>query len=606
MSNLYYNVTIFQSCISNKYIYKCKKRVSGMRILLSIKTELQHIVEALHAVTNVDITIVDEHLDRIVTTVKEEYNIGDKAPDYSAFHICIMTGEQYFVKNPKEDPICVKCEGIGKCRELVEFCIPIKFKNEIIGVLGMCAYDEKAKQNLLANQDSYMNFESQLSDIISTILNEKNIVRMLEYSSSELVTLINSLKDGIIIINNNKDIITTNKYVNEKLNINSNKMPTIWDLLTEKGYNKLISKNFNGEVGPIKLNGIEFMINASPIIIKEIQQGIVILLSDFNKMKESVIESNRTKHWITFDDIVGESEALLQARREAMQVAERDASVLIMGETGTGKEVFASAIHTASSRKNDVFMAINCGAIPENLIESEIFGYEKGSFTGANISGRQGKFEICKDGTLFLDEIGDLPFSMQVKLNRALEEKEIIRVGGNTTIKVNPRIISATHKDLFSLVEKKLFRDDLYYRLNVVPIFLPPLRARGYDVIILSRYFLNHFSEVYNKDLKGFTADSEKLLLGYKFPGNIRELRNLVEYAVIFEEKSLIGVENIRKKMGFYNETENIKLADLTKAYEKEIINNKIKKVGNDFDSKKQAAKQLGISIATLYRKLES
>ena len=249
-------------------------------------------------------------------------------------------------------------------------------------------------------------------------------------------------------------------------------------------------------------------------------------------------------------------------------------------------------------------MAINCGAIPENLIESELFGYEKGSFTGASVHGNPGKFEICKDGTLFLDEIGELPLSMQVKLNRALEEKEILRVGGNNPIKVNPRIISATHCSLASMVENNLFRDDLYYRLNVVPIHLPPLRERGYDVIILSRYFLNRFNNVYKKQLQGFTPEAERLLMGYKFPGNIRELRNLIEYAVIFEENSYIGAENLRKKMGT-STSENLKLSELTRLYEKSVINSKIQELGGDLESKKKAAKQLGISIATLYRKLE-
>lgn len=576
-----------------------------MSKLKSIKTELLHIIEALHAVTNVDITIVDDQLERVATTVQKNYDAGEKAPYNSAFHRCIKTGEHYFIENPRENQLCFQCSSSESCKELIELCIPVKYDDEIIGVLGMCAYDEKAKQNLLLNKDSYMNFESQMSVLISTILSEKNIMKMLEYRSSELITMINSLSDGIIVINNNMEIVTTNKYINEKLNINISNRPAIWDLLTEKVYNALYSVKFNGEAGPVKIGDMEFVINANPIMVKGYQEGIVLVLSDFNKMKESVLESNRKMDLITFDDIVGESEALLQARREAIQVADNNASVLIYGETGTGKEVFARAIHNLSNRKNNVFMAINCGAIPENLIESELFGYEKGSFTGANTSGKIGKFEICKDGTLFLDEIGDLPFLMQVKLNRALEEKEILRVGGNTPIKVNPRIISATYKNLNSLVEKNLFRGDLYYRLNVVPIYLPPLRERGYDVIILSRYFLNHFSKVYCKDIRGFSAEAEILLLKYKFPGNIRELRNLVEYAVIFEQGSVIKAENIRKKIGDFAE-DNVSLADLTKSYERSVIENKIKNLGDNLEAKKQAAKELGISIATLYRKLES
>ena len=575
-----------------------------MSILLNIKHELKHIIEAMHAVTNVDIIIVDDKLQRIASTVDKEYSVGAAAPINSAFHKCMMSGQQLFLENPKDSPICFECENIENCQELVELCIPIKFGGKIIGVIGMCAYDEKAKKNLLMNRESFINFESQLGNIISTILNEKKTMKMLEYSSSEMMTLINSLNEGIIIINNNYDIITTNNYANEKLNINNYTLE-LWSLLSEKVYNNFISKNFIGEMGPVKLNNTEFVINANPIMVKDEREGTVIVLSDFNKMKESVIESNRKKDLITFDDIVGESELLKQARREAIQVSQSNASILLFGETGTGKEVFARSIHNLSNRKNEVFMAINCGAIPENLIESELFGYEKGSFTGANISGNPGKFEICKDGTLFLDEIGELPFSMQVKLNRALEEKEIVRVGGSTPIKVNPRIISATHKSLTSMVEKNLFRDDLYYRLNVVPINLPPLRERGYDVIILSRYFLNRFNNVYKKELIGFTQEAEQLLMRYKFPGNIRELRNLIEYAVIFEEDSHIGADNIKRKMGTYTNGKNLKLQEMTKAYEKSIINSKIQELGGDLDSKKEAAKQLGISIATLYRKLE-
>jgi transcriptional regulator with PAS, ATPase and Fis domain len=575
-----------------------------MSRLKSIKNELLHIIEAIHAVTNVDIIIVDEHLERVISTVSNK-EVGNKAPDDSAFHKCIRTGEQYFIENPRENQVCSQCSNSTMCKELIEFCIPIRYDKKIIGVLGMCAYDEIAKQNLLLNKDSYMNFESQLSELISTILNEKNIIKMLEYRSSEMLTLINSINEGIIILNNNEEIISTNRYINDRLYININKMPDICTLLTEKVYAKLAGVNFNGEIGPVKLGGMEFVISANPIIVKGHQEGFVLVLSDFNKMKESVLESNRKNDLITFDDIVGESEALLQARREAIQVSNNDASVLIYGETGTGKEVFARAIHNLSKRKNNVFMAINCGAIPENLIESELFGYEKGSFTGASSTGKPGKFEICKDGTLFLDEIGDLPLLMQVKLNRALEEKEITRVGGNDSIKVNPRIISATHKDLSSLVDKNLFRGDLYYRINVVPIYLPPLRERGYDVIILSRYFLNHFSKVYNKDISGFSSEAEILLLNYKFPGNIRELRNLVEYAVIFEQNSTISADNLRKKIGQTMEEENVRLSDLTKAYERSVIQSRIKKLGNDLDAKKKAARQLGISIATLYRKME-
>jgi transcriptional regulator with PAS, ATPase and Fis domain len=576
-----------------------------MSILNSIKGELQHIVETIHAITNVDITIVDENLQRLVATrfIKEQF--GNTAPRNSVFEKCLSTGNQYFIENPKESPACIDCTRASKCQELAELCIPIRFNNKIIGVLGMCAFNEQARNSLLNNKDSYITFESQLSNIISTMLKEKEYSTLLEHRSSELITLLNSINEGIMFLDNNEKILTTNEYINKKLQLVQGHFPPLPDLITPTAYKGLAAKGFNGEVGPVTLKGFEFIISASPVLIKGKQKGTILVFSDFTKMRESVLQSARDRNIVTFDDIIGESEALLYAREMAIQVAEKDVAVLLMGETGTGKEVFAKAIHNASRRKNNIFLPINCSAIPENLLESELFGYEKGSFTGASPTGKQGKFEICKDGTLFLDEIGDLPFAMQAKLLRALEEKEITRVGGHTPIKVNPRIISATHKDLQEMVDKGDFREDLFYRLNVVPIPIPPLRERGYDIIILARYFLQHFSKVYNKDLRGFTAECENLLMGYSYPGNIRELRNLIEYATIFEKGRLVGTDNIKKKMTAADEKEDLTLAEITKRFEKTIIQDHIRRFGSSLEAKRKIAEKLGISIATLYRKLE-
>lgn len=576
-----------------------------MSLLKGIQSELKHIIEAMFAVTNIDFTIVDENLHRIVATNNLIDAVGIRAPFNSAFHRCIETGEQIFIEDAQSNPICLKCTSNVNCNELAELCIPIHFNNKIIGVLGMCAFNMKAKDSLINNRESYIKFEKQLSNIISTILSEKRYGMMLEYRSSELMTLINSLNEGIIILNDNKEIITINNYIIEKLGLDIDQLPLISDLLTPRVFEQLVEMDFNCEIGPVKLVELEFIINSSPIIIKDKKQGVVLVFSDFSKMKESVLKSNLTKGIITFEDIIGESEILLKARRQAIQVAEQDVSVLIFGESGTGKEIFARAIHAASRRKEEVFMAINCGAIPENLIESELFGYEKGSFTGANTTGKMGIFEVSKEGTLFLDEIGDLPYPMQVKLLRALEEKEITRVGGYRPIKVNPRIISATHKDLRAMIDKNTFREDLFYRLNIVPIYIPPLRERGYDVILLSRYFLNHFSNVYKKNLVGFTPECERFLLQYNYPGNIRELRNLIEYATIFEENSLVGLDNIKSKVGIKEKSCNSTLADLTRDFEKSVIESQLQIYGDCLDAKREVAKKLGISIATLYRKLE-
>ncbi|MEG2203630.1 MAG: sigma 54-interacting transcriptional regulator, partial [Oscillospiraceae bacterium] len=245
------------------------------------------------------------------------------------------------------------------------------------------------------------------------------------------------------------------------------------------------------------MGGSQYLISATPIRVREERHGAVLVFSDFEEMQRSVLRASRSTAQASFEDILGESPGLCAAREQARQVAGTDVPVVLIGETGTGKEVFARAIHAASRRRGDVLMPLNCGSIPETLIESELFGYEKGAFTNASAAGKLGLFEICKNGTLFLDEIGDLALSAQVKLLRALEEKEIMRVGGTTPLRVNPRVISASHRDLRTMVAQQSFREDLYYRLNVVTITIPPLRERAGDVLLLARKFAKRFSAEY-------------------------------------------------------------------------------------------------------------
>ncbi|MCS3916952.1 transcriptional regulator with PAS, ATPase and Fis domain [Caldanaerobacter subterraneus subsp. tengcongensis MB4] len=571
-------------------------------ILEEIKNDLQSIAETIKAITNVDVTIVDEKLKRIAGTGPFKEKIGRYAPKNSAFEKALKTGRQYFIVNPGKHPICASCEEHQNCKEELELCIPIRNGEKIIGILGMSIFDKNTKIDFLNKQEDFKNFEKRFSELITTKINEKKLGVMIEYRSSELMTLINSINEGIIILDSQNRVVTVNKYLKEKLNV-SEKTP-VKSIFPVKLLQELEKKDFEGEVGPVEIKGIKFVINSSPIAVKGQRVGTVLVFSDFSKMQESVYKASKMSEIVTFDDIVGESDAIKYAKSQAIQIADSEVPVLLLGESGTGKELFARAIHFQSSRKNEIFMPINCGAIPETLIESELFGYEKGSFTGANVTGKIGKFELAKDGTIFLDEIGDLPLSMQVKLLRALEEKEIVRIGGYTPIKVNPRIISATHKDLYQMVLEGKFREDLFYRLNVVPIVIPPLRERGYDIIILANYFLEKFNKIYGKNIKGFSKESEKLLLSYPFPGNIRELRNLIEYAVNFESKDYISPETINQRLHRKTLEEGKTLAEMVKNYEKNVIKEYMLRYGSDVESKKLIAKKLGISIATLYRKM--
>lgn len=287
------------------------------------------------------------------------------------------------------------------------------------------------------------------------------------------------------------------------------------------------------------------------------------------------------------------------------KISKNPSTVLITGESGTGKEIIARTIHMNSNRVNQPFIAINCGAIPEALLESEFFGYVKGSFTGADPRGKIGKFELANGGTLFLDEIGDMPLYMQIKLLRVLQERKIIRIGSNQLIDVDVRIIAATNQNLEYLVEVGEFRKDLYYRLNVVPIEVPPLRKRTGDIFIFAEHFAEKYATLFKKNFVNISSEVLNIFEKYSWPGNVRELENTIEYMInLMGENGILSYNHLPQKLLI---TKSIEISQerTLKSMEIEMINNLLIKYGDSTESKKQIAKILGIGIATLYRKIE-
>jgi transcriptional regulator with PAS, ATPase and Fis domain len=281
------------------------------------------------------------------------------------------------------------------------------------------------------------------------------------------------------------------------------------------------------------------------------------------------------------------------------RVSKSSATVLITGESGTGKELVAQAIHNRSKRVDKLFVPVNCAAIPESLLESELFGYEKGAFTGAH-DRHIGKFEVADRGTIFLDEIGTLPLFMQAKLLRILQEKVVERVGGTSRVPIDTRIIAATNINLLEAVQKKKFRKDLYYRLNVIPIELPPLRARVEDIPILAHHFISKFNIEFGKDVKGFTNDALSILSKYNWHGNIRELENLIGRLVVLSRNGYIGADRLPPEISKDNKDliyDGLSLKEAAKSFEFAFIKKAIEKAGG---SKSKTAKLLGIHRNTL------
>jgi two-component system NtrC family response regulator len=300
-----------------------------------------------------------------------------------------------------------------------------------------------------------------------------------------------------------------------------------------------------------------------------------------------------------FHGIVGTSKSMKDIYRFIQRVAASDISVLISGESGTGKEVVAHALHEQSQRKNNPFVVVNCGAIPENLLESELFGHEKGSFTGAHVQ-KRGKFELANTGTLFLDEIGELVPPLQVKLLRFLQDRKIERVGSTQPLEVDVRIVAATNRDLKRDMENHVFREDLYYRLRVVPLDMPPLRARKEDIILLAQYFLKKYCQEHRKQPITLSPEAEGALLMHPWPGNVRELENLISRSVVMSPRSVLKPSDLGFALDQIPTDVNLKFA--RKAIEKDFVQ---KALHRNTGIVSRAARELGISRVNLYELIE-
>ena len=314
---------------------------------------------------------------------------------------------------------------------------------------------------------------------------------------------------------------------------------------------------------------------------------------------------NSKKYICSFEKMVGKSKSFLEVKRIGIKASKTNFPVLITGKTGTGKEVFARAIHANSERAEKLMVSINCAAIPEELLESELFGYEEGSFTGAKKGGKKGKFFIANGGTIFLDEIGDMPLSMQAKLLRVLQEKEIDPIGSTSSIPIDVRVIAATRKNLPEMIEKGEFREDLYYRLNVINIEMPPLCDRKEDILELAGFFLNKLNLEY-KTVTGFSKEVKKCLKEYSWPGNVRELDNVIKSAYAINDNFMIELKDLPSKMvensQHISETEETGLENLMENYEKNLIISFLKK--NHWNCSETASK-MGIHRSVLYKKIK-
>lgn len=582
-----------------------------MSYLRLIQYRIQDIADTLASALNVDVAIADKNLTRIVGTGNFHDRVDENCPEDSLFAKVLSTGEPKININRGED--CINCSNSKHCSEHANISYPIKIENEVIGVISFASFDLEQADIMRLKSEEYFNMLKQTAFMIEQEVTSIKITNKLKHDITEVNEIINCLNKGIIIVNSNNEIIHINSKALKTLDLDiSNQIIIEKSILNFISDIKLQDTSNKDIVDCWTINGKEVRVlySINKILLED---NAFSLMISFDEIQDiiNIAKTYENKGQIYFSNIIGNSKSILEAINKSKIAASTDSTILIQGDSGTGKELFAKSIHNESMRKDGPFIAINCASIPENLIESELFGYEKGAFTGANTSGKKGLVELANNGTLFLDEIGDLPLYLQTRLLRVLQERAIDKIGGGQSIDVNIRVISATNKDLKQLVQEGEFRLDLYYRLNVIPINLPSLNHREDDVFLLSEYIINRLCNRMNKEVKLLEYEVKNAFKTYQWIGNIRELENVLEHGICFSKDNYIRLEDLPKY--FFEDSilkiplvvdSNKSLEQLKMEYEKSVIDELMLIYGDTVEGKKIVADKLNIGLTTLYRKL--
>ncbi|OAT25267.1 sigma-54-dependent transcriptional regulator [Buttiauxella ferragutiae ATCC 51602] len=585
--------------------------VNTQSVLMQIQPTIIRFAKMLASVLQLEIEIVDINLVRVAGTGPYAKSLGRKLNANSRLlkHV-IESKKEKVVTQSGVDPICEGCTDKQNCREKAFLGTPVMFQNSCVGVISLVALNCEQQERIKDNLREFSDYVQHISNIV--------ISKLLEDQSGEsnasgiLLSLIDNMDQGVLIFDKNNQL----KFAN----------PVALKIL-KSNHEQLLGKTISARAltfqNSFTSGNMQYIIsldNRSEIIIGQlltVQENQIFLMA-FHQ-SHTVINTDSSNEVPQIEHLIGECQPMQALKRLIGRIAPGPSSVMITGESGTGKEVVAWAIHKLSNRNDKPFIAINCAAIPEQLLESELFGYVKGAFTGASTNGKQGLIQAADQGTLFLDEIGDMPLVIQAKLLRAIEAREVQPIGSSRPIPVDIRIISATNQNLEKYVSEGKFREDLYYRLNVIPVILPPLRDRKEDLSLLIHYFLNLHTKRIGLVYPGIAADVMALLAAYQWPGNLRELSNMMEYLVnvvpsgevittsllppnIVNQRHIV-VDFSRARTEQPQEISELPEhgAHALEEMEKQLIAEALVRHGN----KKLAADELGIGIATLYRKIK-
>ena len=579
--------------------------------LLNIKEDVNRYINIISNLLNVDVGVVDKNMFRVTGTglyknIDGVYALG------SVYKNTLETGKTHIIENPRLHTLCTQCKDKKNCKEKLEISTPIYCHKEIIGVLGLVCFNDEQKNNILANCESYLHFTKQIAEFIGIKFFEYQENLLQKDQENTLKTILENINKGVIIIDKDNTIVSINPIAIEKLNLKFQCVGKKIIIITQNDY------LMNEEVFKLSINNKDFTVVGKKISLTSFdnRKNSAFIFEDIKKINENIAEITNN-NVISLNDIYGNSEATKKLKENILKIADTSSTVLITGESGTGKELVARSLHSHSNRKNKPFVVINCSAIPDSLLESELFGYVKGAFTGANNNGRIGKFELANTGVIFLDEIGDMPLYLQAKILRVIQEKKIERIGSNKSIDLDIKIIAATNVNLEEKIKEQKFRSDLYYRLNVIPFKLLPLRERKEDILPIIEKLIKKYNHISGKNIISIDDEVKQAFLSYDWPGNVRELENVIELMFnISGNSSILNSsllpENISKKsvsnppknsqIIIKNPSDDFENFDII---EKNYILQGLEKFGNTTEGKKIISEKMGIGLTTLYRKLK-
>ncbi|HFW9811757.1 TPA: sigma 54-interacting transcriptional regulator [Shigella sonnei] len=577
-------------------------------VLMQIQPTIQRFARMLASVLQFEVEIVDENLCRVAGTGAYGKFLGRQLSGNSRLlrHV-LETKTEKVVTQSRFDPLCEGCDSKENCREKAFLGTPVILQDRCVGVISLIAVTHEQQEHISDNLREFSDYVRHISTIfVSKLLEDQGPG---DNISKIFATMIDNMNQGVLVVDDESRVQFVNQTALKTLGVVQNNIigkPIRFRPLT-------FESNFTHG----HMQHIVSWDDKSELIIGQLHniQGRQLFLMAFHQSHTSFSVANAPDE-PHIEQLVGECRVMRQLKRLISRIAPSPSSVMVVGESGTGKEVVARAIHKLSGRRNKPFIAINCAAIPEQLLESELFGYVKGAFTSASANGKTGLIQAANTGTLFLDEIGDMPLMLQAKLLRAIEAREILPIGASSPIQVDIRIISATNQNLAQFIAEGKFREDLFYRLNVIPITLPPLRERQEDIELLVHYFLHLHTRRLGSVYPGIAPDVVEILRKHRWPGNLRELSNLMEYLVnVVPSGEVIDSTLLPPNLLNNGTTEQSDVTEVSEAHLslddaggtalEEMEKQMIREALSRHNSKKQVADELGIGIATLYRKIK-